>query len=291
MKKLYFIGAIIVLWGVLIAGQIKWNSDLIFSHKYHIEEEGVECTDCHQTVDESTTGTNDLLPKMSTCFDCHEDAQDDCSMCHENSKEKRIVLPRIEKYSPKFNHKRHIIEGVSCLKCHEGINEKESVSGNIHLPVMVDCMNCHETPATIAGCYKCHATNETLTPDNHAQAWISQHGMESETGDQTCNSCHKKSYCIDCHNGANLFNQAHAPEFISTHSISFSMRESNCENCHQGLDYCRECHTQVNYVIPANHSLPSWSGELHAQEGRADFDNCMVCHTQGEATCASCHNL
>jgi hypothetical protein len=291
MKKIIFIGGIIIICGIVIAGQIKWNSDLTFSHKYHIEEEGAECTDCHETVDESTSGADDLLPKMSACFECHDDVQDDCSFCHKNSKDKRIVLPRITTYSPKFNHKKHVDEGVSCIKCHTDINQKESVSAGVHLPVMSDCMNCHETPATIAGCYKCHTTNETLTPESHAQAWISQHGMESEAGDQTCNSCHTKSYCIDCHNGANLFNQSHAPEFISSHSISFSVRESNCQNCHQGLDDCRECHTQVNYVIPVSHSMPTWKGELHAQEGREDFDNCMVCHTPGEATCVSCHNL
>ena len=291
MKKLYFIGGLIIISGIVVAGQLKWDSDLTFSHKYHIEEEGVECTDCHGAVEESTSGTDDLLPAMSTCFECHDDEEDNCSFCHKNAKDKRIILPRVVEYIPKFNHKKHAAEGISCNKCHADINTKETVQSGLHLPMMSDCMECHETPETIAGCYKCHTTNQTLLPDNHALSWKSQHGMESETGDQNCASCHTKSFCVDCHQGTNLLNESHAPEFISTHSLSFSVRESNCENCHQGLDDCRECHTQVNYVIPVNHSMPTWKGELHAQEGRADFDNCMVCHTQDETTCASCHNL
>ncbi len=291
MKKLNFIGVLIIISGIVFAGQLQWNSDLTFSHKYHIEEEGVECTECHTAVEESKLGADDLLPTMSTCFDCHEDEEDNCTFCHENTKNKRIILPRVTDYNPKFNHIKHADEGISCIKCHEGINNKESAAGSVHLPMMSDCMECHETPETIAGCYKCHTTNESLTPDNHAHSWKSQHGMESETGDQNCTSCHTKSYCVDCHQGANLFNESHAPEFIATHSISFSVRESDCQSCHQGLDNCRECHTQVNYVIPVDHLMPTWKGTLHSEEARADFDRCTVCHTPGEATCASCHNL
>jgi hypothetical protein len=291
MKKIYFIGICIMAVGIVLAGRIKQKSDLIFSHKYHAEEAGAECTDCHQTAEESLLGTDDLLPAMTTCFDCHEDEEDNCSFCHRNRKEERIILSRIDNYSPKFNHKKHADEGIDCISCHEGIEGKDLSADERHLPVMSDCMKCHETPQTIAGCYKCHTTNQSLKPDNHSFSWKYQHGMESESGERSCSNCHTETYCTDCHHGSNLFNESHAPGFIATHAISYGVRESNCENCHQGLDDCRECHTQVNYVIPVNHTMPAWRGVLHAEEGRADFDNCMVCHTQDEATCSSCHNF
>ena len=279
-----------LLSGLVLAGSMNWESDLIFSHKFHIEEAGAECDACHQSALTSTTGTDDLLPIMETCYDCHDEEMA-CIACHEKGEEPDL-LQRIENYSVKFNHKLHtdlLEETTKCLDCHSGIEDKDWVNSGMHLVNMDGCMGCHDTPAETEGCYLCHLDDESLIPPSHAESWSIMHGIASETEAENCNSCHQDNYCIDCHQGENLDNQSHSVEFIATHAISWQFRETDCSTCHT-IDYCVECHVEVNYIIPINHSMDGWTGLLHAQEAQTSYDNCSVCHTEADIICARCHH-
>ena len=275
-----------LLISIVFAGSIKWESDLIFSHKFHIEEAGAECDACHQAVLTSATGKDDLLPVMETCYDCHDEEMA-CTACHEKGEEPDL-LPRIENYSAKFNHKLHVEKGAECIDCHAEVADKSVVNSGMHLPNMDKCMDCHTTPSEADGCYLCHLDDESLIPSSHAESWNNMHGTASETGAENCNSCHQENYCLDCHQGENLHNQSHSAEFIATHAISWQFRESDCSTCHTN-DYCIECHVEVNYIIPVNHSLNGWNGLLHAQDAQTNYDNCSVCHTEDDMICAQCH--
>ena len=270
---------ILLLIGLLYAGSFSWESDLVFSHKFHAQEVGAECSDCHTKTAESTTGRDDLLPEMETCYNCHDEDMA-CTTCHEKGEEPTL-LPRITNYNPKFNHKRHEEQGIICQTCHKGIDEAETVNAGTHIPEGDVCMGCHG---------KTDALTRLLKPQDHSDFWPQIHGMFSETGNENCSACHTDAFCIDCHQGDNNANQSHPPEFIATHGISFMMRESECATCHQGRDYCIECHREVNNVIPSTHLLPDWRGAMHSQEARKDFDYCGVCHTQDDITCMECHN-
>lgn len=281
--KLLVIG---LLFGLVIAGAIQWESDLIFSHKFHAEDAGAECEACHQAALASISGKDDLLPPMETCYNCH-DREMECTACHKNGEEP-IILPRITDYSVNFNHKIHVEQGTECLTCHKGIEMKEQVNEGLHLMNMDGCMGCHKTPAEISGCYLCHAQDEEIKPANHNESWQVMHGMVSESGFRNCQSCHLESYCLDCHQGENLGNQSHPAEFIATHALSWQFREIECATCHT-RDYCIECHVEVNQVIPADHRMPGWSGKPHADEARRDYENCSLCHTEADLICSQCH--
>ncbi len=277
-----------LLAGFVFAGSIVWESDLIFSHKYHVVEIGADCEACHERALESTSGKDDLLTEMETCYNCHDEDMA-CNACHERGEEP-ILLPRIDDYSEKFNHKIHHENDIACLSCHEGVDKKDKVSGSLHLPLMDDCMTCHETPQDLAGCYLCHGEKENLKPVDHDALWPENHGMFAESNAQNCNSCHTDNYCITCHEGENLMDQTHPPDFIATHAISYMMRETDCGTCHESRDYCIECHVEVNHVLPANHTMPDWRGHGHAEEARLKFDNCTVCHSESDPLCSECHN-
>ncbi|MFH1050237.1 MAG: hypothetical protein V1779_04815 [bacterium] len=269
----------------LMAENTSGDTDLIFSHKKHMEEAGAECDACHSGAAESTKGTDDLLPKEEACLACHDKNDMGCKTCHKSG-EKPVLLPRIENYSPMFNHAKHIEEGKKCLDCHSGIDRKESPVGR-HLPDMNKCMTCHETPENIAGCYLCHNKDENLKPKDHNELWAVNHGSFKETSTNNCAVCHTENYCFKCHKGENLFNNSHPPEFIMTHSMSYIMKESNCSSCHEGLESCRECHTKLNYIKPANHAV-NWNS-LHKIEARMNYENCIVCHSDNDPTCMDCH--
>lgn len=285
MKNLSIL--LLILTGTIFATFINWESDLVFSHKFHAEDAEAECSDCHSKATESIKGTDDLLPEMETCYSCHDEDMD-CESCHLNGEEP-IILPRIEKYSEKFNHKIHAENEISCEKCHADVLVKEKVNSGLHLPAMDDCMVCHDTPDDLNGCYLCHTENEKLVPENHIASWKVDHGLYSES-DNSCQNCHTESYCIDCHQGENLSSQTHPADFIITHGMSFQVRELDCETCHQSVDYCVECHVQVNYVVPVNHRVEDWTGRKHAEEARMNFETCSVCHVSGEDRCSDCHN-
>lgn len=261
------------------------KSDLKFSHASHITEHDVECATCHPNAATSTSGTDDLLPSEETCNQCHDKKDTKCEFCH--TTDKPVLMPRVKDFSSKFNHKLHIDNGAKCETCHAGVEKKQSIAG-MHLPDMDKCMSCHTTPQTIAGCDQCHNEGDKLKPADHTSLWLANHGNFSESKSSNCMSCHQESYCLDCHKGENLANQSHPPGFIMTHGMSYTMRESNCMSCHNDMQYCIECHTEVNYIKPMSHVAPNWLS-VHRTEAKPSRDLCVVCHSANDNTCARCH--
>ena len=289
MKKIFPVFTVLILIGLAVASNIEWKSDLIFSHKFHQVEAEAECLSCHGAAETSTVGKDDLLPEMETCYDCHDEDDTDCAECHKLPDDP-VILPRVETYSAKFNHKLHMEKDIACTVCHVGIAAKEEVESSMHMPNMDLCMTCHETPASLAGCYLCHQTNENLKPMDHEVGWMKNHGMIGEAGAENCKSCHTENYCIDCHQGENTMGQSHTPDFILTHGMSYLVRESDCASCHESKQYCVDCHMYANTVKPMDHAVSEWAGSGHAEAARTDYDRCSVCHQSDEALCATCHN-
>jgi hypothetical protein len=286
MKK--FIIGLFVLVGIAAAVTLNYQSDLVFSHRFHIEDAEVECVACHGDVMKSLSSADDLLPEMETCYECHDEAETECTFCHEKGDDP-VLLPRIDKYIAKFSHKKHLEKNDDCTVCHANITQKERVNVSLHLPTMQDCYTCHEMPETTEGCYTCHNENENLEPGDHGIAWEEMHGIAAMGAESSCNSCHTDNYCITCHSGANINESSHKPGFILTHSIAHSTKETDCATCHQDVDYCITCHTTTNYIIPADHKMESWKDE-HFIEARIEPERCMVCHYQGDDKCSKCHN-
>ena len=52
---------------------IQKKSGMIFSHKYHVSEENLECTNCHKGLDrvDYSFKAEGLTPPMNTCYQCH----------------------------------------------------------------------------------------------------------------------------------------------------------------------------------------------------------------------------
>lgn len=278
----------VLLIGIAFAGAISWESDLIFSHKFHTQEAQANCDACHSNAPTSEKGADDLLPTMQTCYSCH-DENSECTVCHKQP-DAPLILPRISEYVPQFSHKLHREQGIDCVGCHTGIDSKEAVSGVMHLPNMDACMKCHQTPEEIDGCYSCHNKSQELKPQDHTELWRESHGVYAEAGGVNCKLCHSENYCVECHQGENLGNNSHPAEFIAAHSLSYLAHESDCANCHDAKDFCITCHREVNHVIPATHLSADWSGRGHSQAARTEFDNCTVCHSEGDALCSQCHN-
>jgi hypothetical protein len=286
-------------WYQSAVGLLPENNDpeIIFSHRLHVVDEDLECSDCHDGASDSELGTDNLLPEKELCADCHEvEDEDECSMCHSNLSDPQL-LPRIDDFSPIFSHKLHLESDLACESCHSETADAE-FSGAGMLPGMVQCLDCHDQHAvTSVECTLCHSPEENLIPNNHSPDFIHAHSDLARTstltdGDKTCQTCHDTNFCQDCHEGDNLDNVTHPLNFEFTHALEAQANERLCVSCHAEREYCVDCHN-ANQVLPYSH-VPGFvnnaDGGLHAFEASNDIESCMSCHnSNAEEICQQCH--
>ncbi len=270
---------------------------LNFSHKLHVVTQEIECETCHSSVNESVAGTDDLLPDMETCADCHDvEDEETCSTCHKTPGEIE-ALPRIQAYSPKFSHKRHLSSGITCITCHQSIT-KDTTGQLVDLPLMKQCVSCHQQKIVSASCQTCHQPGDNLKPKSHGQGFIHEHAllatttMQDPTTQLNCTSCHSDNYCQDCHEGDNLTRRTHPLNYEYTHSFDARANERECLSCHEDRSFCADCH-QENNVLPHSHTA-GWAipevGGRHKEEAQGNLDYCMTCHEQNaDRICTVCH--
>jgi c(7)-type cytochrome triheme protein len=213
--------------------------DLVFSHRFHIEEAGAECGTCHEAATESASGADRLLPDMAACMQCH-DEEDDCRRCHPGAPEEARPVPRPAE-GLNFSHAAHLGRDLSCDDCHEGIWDSVNVLDR-SLPAMETCLRCHDGRQAPAECSVCHEDlrSSGLIPRNHGADWLWDHRMEARANDATCLSCHEESRCDACHQGR-VDRAVHDRNFRYTHSLAARGNPRQCGVCH-GTAFCQSCH-------------------------------------------------
>ena len=261
----------------------KEKPELIFSHKLHVVENGMECSACHGSAETSVLGSDNLMPDMESCGTCHDvESPDNCGTCHSDVDNPRNV-PRVAKYFPQFSHQQHIAQGLDCAECHSPVIQKEAI-GEYILPAMESCQECH--------------TEKRVKPKTHGPNYRHAHGDDSRVfaktirADQTCRACHSLQYCQTCHEGDNLDRTTHPLNYAFTHALEAQGKDNQCATCHIDRSFCIECHQQY-FVLPHNHTA-GWAnradGGRHVDAARSDLENCMSCHEQDAAlVCQKCH--
>ena len=265
--------------------------ELIFSHKYHAEEVEAACTECHK-AEESTQATDNLLPNMETCYSCHDEENTECTVCHKDP-DNAIEYPRITAYISNFSHNKHINDKMTCEKCHVKVAASENILKK-HLPKMALCVGCHTDISKDDYCYTCHDKERDLKPRDHKLAWKENHGIVVKTEEESCDMCHTRESCLECHSSDNLDRNAHSLNYANNHGLYAKGNKDNCYTCHEELSFCVDCH-QKRMVMPRNHSYANWSnmstGGGHGRAAKLDLDSCLSCHSdaQGDPVCVVCH--
>ncbi|GAB4373493.1 MAG: hypothetical protein Kow0042_17420 [Calditrichia bacterium] len=273
--------------------------ELKFSHQLHVVDNDLECETCHAPASESTSGTDNLMPTMETCGNCHDIELDEgCQLCHSDLENPRAV-PRISDYSSLFSHETHLTAGLECVSCHQEVQQKAQAFPYT-LPSMSFCMECHGAKGVSQECMACHKPSERLKPLTHGVNFIHEHGDQARSATtatmtaQKCAMCHTKSFCQNCHEGDNLDRTTHPLNYAFTHSLDASGKERDCMVCHTERSFCLDCHRDFQ-VMPHNHTV-GWvnrlpgDGGLHRVEAQNDIENCMACHEQNaQQVCKKCH--
>jgi hypothetical protein len=263
--------------------------ELKFSHKLHTDN-NLDCQACHDAA-KSAAGTDDLLPKHANCADCHDvQAADNCKMCHLNAAPK--LSARITSYSVKFSHDKHLGADLKCTTCHANLDAALSKDRAGHLPVMADCMTCHEQKQAKTDCKVCHLPTDDLKPNDHKLDWTNRHGLFATGSQESCKQCHKTDDCQKCHNGDIVFSP-HPRNYVARHGQDAHLSDMNCSVCHDQTSFCNACHRQMN-VLPKGHFTANWAtpqGGEHADQAAFDLESCIACHDQPnkQPVCARCH--
>jgi len=296
MQKMKIILPLVLFLFISLA--LAQQDQIIFSHKFHVQEQEIGCLECHGKATESMNQQDVLMPEMQTCYNCHDEDETPCATCHTNPDEPAIAR-RVEGFKSRFPHKKHVDEeGANCLVCHKGVEVAED-SKAFHMPAKEKCNTCHAGADVVESkvkCLSCHEASLNFLPASHQLNWRKDHGQIQQLSVESCDHCHQQNYCADCHEGDNLDRQVHPLNYRFTHGLMAKGNKENCLTCHQEQAFCVDCH-RSQHVMPKNHALPTWSNRIagdggeHAREAQIDFDNCLSCHNDAYAdvVCMTCH--
>jgi len=205
----------LILAVALAAGAAPAQPAKPFSHEFHLKLPAkLACITCHASVQNSTRVEDNNLPQAAICLGCHKEAT--------------IPEPR-KTILASFDHKKHLALGNiapviaaaidaktyftpapglreklntsnACGACHRGMEESKTPARS-DLPVMADCLVCHNKIDNPFSCEFCHATGAALKPVSHTPDFLDRHNRKDFKFDkESCDICHgRKFQCLGCH--------------------------------------------------------------------------------------------
>ena len=241
------------------------KSELMFSHKQHIETEKKACLDCHKGLDNvkfSKEAGLTMLPNMENCASCHDNkkASLNCEGCHTNL----TNLKPGNHLQPNFLNEHRTVSDVSseknnCMMCH---------SDNF-------CQACH-SPVNFQG-------NNTKE-DFYAPYYTKENGTRTDRA------------------ALQKISNAHDLGYRNTHGLDAQSRAYECKSCHETQSFCAACHMDGGEMItgfaPKSHLQAGFTtmgvntgGGLHSALAKKDIESCMSCHDVqgGDPVCITCH--
>lgn len=253
-------------------------------HPRHAEE-GMDCSDCHESTEQATRLT---LPDHELCSMCHEfdleaPTEEACGICHDrpdyatDPSEARLAA------EVNFSHDTHADAEISCERCH-GDDPAPMPS-----PFMPVCVECHRETGSpkLTECATCHKEiREDRIPEFRAGArilhdseavWIRVHGREARVDSDFCAQCHQdeQEFCSDCHR-----TEKPASHNVSwnrrTHGVHAAWDRDTCSVCHEE-DTCMRCHEKTQPTSHRGSFTPPRS------------THCVQCHFPPESNCTICH--
>ncbi|RMH02872.1 MAG: hypothetical protein D6702_07565 [Planctomycetota bacterium] len=133
---------------------------IAFNHRLHVEEQGLDCEDCHPGC---RSEVKPGIPDADTCLMCHAEAQGD------SGEEARLVAMLARGESPAwrplfrqpphvfFSHRRHTaVAELDCGECHGDIGSSTTPPRLPDKLRMDDCRDCHLERGVSVSCSACH---------------------------------------------------------------------------------------------------------------------------------------
>lgn len=226
-----------------------------------------------------------------------------------------------------FPHRKHVLNGVACTRCHVGIDKSTGADTVLHLPDESTCIACHEKPHNPNPCFACHsrptARAELVEARDHL---LFDHSRHLPRAQGNCMRCHVgvgegddrlrpvMASCFKCHDAEQDARQcdschknleggtdmpashlAHDGDWIRDHGARAASSGDMCSTCHSEKS-CAACHGVTVPALPARTSFSNpftasvhraGFAARHSLEAKADPGACQTCHRPDR--CASCH--
>jgi hypothetical protein len=208
-------GLLLLAVPLLLTPALRAQYDAGFSHRKHLVL-GVGCIDCHTKAKTSAQASDNLLPDVESCGQCHGPG---------------TIKAPAKLTVTKFNHQLHTaIPGVGpviaaaiqsgdylstpseglaeelrkadeCTACHRGLHSSDKVS-LAAFPAMADCLVCHSKIEPPFSCEKCHSGDAAaLKPPSHTAEYLESHSQPGALSEErACAVCHDREFtCMGCH--------------------------------------------------------------------------------------------
>ena len=112
----------------------------------------------------------------------------------------------------------------------------------------VSCSECHEDQQK--------GTMKAFAAFNHSRVFVAKHGFYAASYDSLCATCHKVSFCADCHTNKTEFKPSvkngnrpdrmmpHRGDYLTVHKIEGKLDPASCYRCHGRANNgrCAACH-------------------------------------------------
>jgi len=283
------VGALVFLGGcMLVDALVQSEPPFAFPHRLHVEDEGLECGDCHASWEDAD---DPGMPVEAQCALCHADIDAEKPPARQVATlfvdgRFRVTAAGRQADEVRFSHQAHATRAEDCLVCHRAVAEDEGTlaeQGAALRLSMETCLACHARSAgpDQESCSQCHARiSSAVAPPSHRAEWRRYHGTVvrgfADTREDRCDLCHRPSECTLCH-------QIEPPRSHDNywrrrgHGLIASMDRASCMTCHDS-DSCSRCHDETR---PLSHT-GSW--------GEPRDRHCLACHEPLRSdSCGVCH--
>ena len=166
---------------------------VLFSHKHHVGELGLDCRYCHSTVEVSSSAG---MPPTQTCMACHSQIWTGAEILEPVRASYRDSTPiswtRVNALPDfvYFNHSIHIAKGVGCTTCHGPIAEM-NITWRAQSLYMRWCLECHNAPEKYLRS-RSEVFNPFYKPPSDQEALgkrlMAEYKVQKLT---TCTTCHR----------------------------------------------------------------------------------------------------
>lgn len=138
-----------------------------YSHELHVNQLGLDCRYCHNTVERTSFAA---IPALATCMNCHTTIRQGS-----RGEASRLEIDKLRSHyfavgddgkpNPQagtpvewikvhdlpdfayFNHSIHVNAGVSCVSCHDRIDHEGREGVHLGEPLSMGwCLKCHREP-------------------------------------------------------------------------------------------------------------------------------------------------
>jgi hypothetical protein len=242
------------------------------------------------------------MPGAARCAVCH--ARDFCLQCHVDAPDQATIQalapdPRALAIVARLTAPSWHAE-PAFLGSHGGMARRAAQQ----------CSTCH----TRESCIECHASRPGIAaklpaagggrgtgavivrrpPPSHGESFVERHAAVARAGVATCNGCHVRADCLECHRpDAARAAGYHPAGFLVRHPAAAYARATSCNDCHNSGSFCTSCHARAGLSVNGAlrhgyHDANQLFIAGHGGAARQSLETCVSCHV--ERDCLTCHS-